>query len=228
MNNNLRHIIERFKRSNSPENSQGAVLLTVVFVLIIIGLVGSAIYSLTYTSTYTQMSGQNATRAYFIAESGARIVAAEYNQATEANKNTTLESLHNETLTLPDNNGQIDLRIYPYWFYVNSLYNSGSNTISLRMPGGIPLTNIEDPGSSIVTIPDSGQLKLQGKTRRADIANSSMAGNIITFTLGSEKFPFDIQPDEEIFLVYKDNATSSQSIDQDGTLLLPSTKGVAN
>ena len=115
-------------------------MLTVVFVLIIIGLVGSAIYSLTYTSTYTQMSAQNATRAHYIAESGVRIVAAEYNQAAAANKNTTLESLHNETLTLPDNNGQIDLRIYPYWFYVNSLYNSGNNTISLRMPGGIPLT----------------------------------------------------------------------------------------
>ena len=154
------------------ENSRGAVLLTVVFVLIIIGLVGSAIYSLTYTSTYTQMNAQNATRAHYIAESGVRIVAAEYNQAAEADKNATLESLHNETLTLPDNNGQVDLRIYPYWFYVNSKYDINDGSISLKMPGGIPIIDIEDPGSSIVTIPNNGKLKLQGKTRRADITLS--------------------------------------------------------
>ncbi|RLD67134.1 MAG: hypothetical protein DRI98_12875, partial [Bacteroidetes bacterium] len=222
----LRLLKDKRKSLIRPIDSQGAVLLTVVFVLIIIGLVGSAIYSLTFTSTYTQMNAQNATRAHYIAESGVRIVAAEYNQAAEANKNTTLESLHNETLTLPDNS-QIDLRIYPYWFYVNSAYTSGNNTISLRMPGGIPITDIEDPGSSIVTIPGSGRLKLKGKTRRADITASSRVGNIITFSLGSDKFPYDIDPDEEIFLGYKDNATSSQSINQDGTLLLVSTNRVA-
>jgi hypothetical protein len=217
----LNSALKKLTNVCGKENSHGAVLLTVVFVLIIVGLVGAAIYSLTYTSTYTQMTAQNATRAYYIAESGVRIVAAEYNQAAEANKNQTLESLHNETLTLPDNDGQIDLRVYPYWFYVNSAYSSGNNTISLKMPGGIPLTDIEDPGSSIVTIPGSGRLKLQGKTRRADITASSRVGDIITFTLGAEKFPYDIQTDEEIFLVYQDNATPiSESINQDGTLLL--------
>jgi hypothetical protein len=211
----------------SFSNAQGAVMLTVVFILIIIGLVGSAIYSLTYTSTFTQTTAQNATRAHYIAESGVRIVAAEYNQAAEANKNTILESLHNETLTLPANNGQIDLRLYPYWFYVNSLYSSGASSISLRMPGGIPITDIEDPGSAIVTIPGSGRLKVQGKTQRADITASSRVGDIVTFTLGADKFPFDLQPDEEIFLGYLDNATQSQSINQDGTLLLAQTNPVA-
>jgi len=167
------YIIKWLKRSDTPDNARGAVLLTVVFVLIIIGLVGSAMYSLTYTSTFTQMSAQNATRAYYIAESGFRVVAAEYNQADAANKNTTLESLHNENLTLPDNDGQIDIRLYPYWFYVNSAYSSGNNSISLKMPGGIPITDLEDPAASIVTIPGSGKLKLQGKTRRATINASS-------------------------------------------------------
>jgi len=208
-------------------NSRGAVLLTVVFIVIIIGLVGSAIYSLTFTSTFSQINAQNATRARYIAESGVRIVAAEYNQAAEANKNTTLESLHNETLTLPANNGQIDLRLYPYWFYVNALYNSSAGTISLKMPGGIPITDLEDPVSAIVTIPGSGRLKLEGKTRRADITASSRVGDIITFSLGSDRFPYTIQPDEEIFLGYADNATQSQSVNQDGTLLLVQTNRVA-
>jgi len=228
MNPKLNDIINRLKGSDTPDNARGAVLLTVVFVLIIIGLVGSAMYSLTYTSTFTQMSAQNATRAYYIAESGFRVVAAEYNQADAANKNTTLESLHNENLTLPDNDGQIDIRLYPYWFYVNSAYSSGNNSISLKMPGGIPITDLEDPAASIVTIPGSGKLKLQGKTRRATINASSSVGDVITFSLASPGFPYDIQTDEELFLVYTDGSTPSpQTLGQDATLLLVSGNPVA-
>ena len=204
-------------------------MLTVVFIVIIIGLVGSAIYSLTFTSTFSQINAQNATRAHYIAESGVRIVAAEYNQAAEANKNQTLEDLDGETLTLPGNTGQIDLRIYPYWFYVKNTYTSPGGTIDLKMPGSLPLTEIEDAGSSVVTFPGIGKLKLQGKTRRADIAGVTiLPGDIIRFSLGTDKFPYDIQPDEEIFLVYQDNTTSSQNINQEGDdLLLASTNQAA-
>lgn len=211
----------------SQNNSNGAVMLTVIFVIIIIGLVGAAIYSLTFTSTYTQLNAQNATRARYIAESGVRIVAAEYNSTDAPNKNTTLESLHNETLTLPDNNGQVDLRIYPYWFYANAAYSAGGGSIVLKMPGGIPLTDIEDAGSALVTIPGSGRLKLQGKTRRAIITASSVSGNTITLTLASPGFPYDIQPDEELFLVYTDSATLPQTVAaQDASLVLPAANSV--
>ena len=69
--------MQYIKQVKSTNHSRGAVLLTVVFVMIIVGLIGGAIYSLTYTSTFTQMSAQNASRAYFVAESGFRVVAAE-------------------------------------------------------------------------------------------------------------------------------------------------------
>ena len=198
----------------SLSNTSGAVLLTVVIIIIIIGLAGVAIYSMTYTSTFSQLQSQNATKAYYVAESGARVVAAEYNNAS--NKNDVLENqLHGKTLTLPSPAGQFDVRVYPYWFYVSSAYNANDPSIQVKMPGGIPLQNPEDPTSPRITIPSSGQVKLQGKTLLATFTTmdtSPSDGDTITLSLpdANERFPYGIDAGEEIFLVYKDSNTGSQ------------------
>ena len=190
--------------SASFPNAKGAVLLTVIVVILIMGIVGVTLYSLTYTSTFTQLAAQNSARSFFLAESGFRVVASEYTHAAAASKNAVLEGLHNTTLTLPDNAGQFDLRIYPYWFYVRSNYTAGDSSIAVKMPGGIPLRDPSDPTSPVVTIPGSGKLKLKGKTQRATITASLRAGSFITFYL-NPGFPYDISTDEELFLVFNGN-----------------------
>jgi type II secretory pathway pseudopilin PulG len=211
-------------------NASGAVLLTVVIIIIIIGLTGVAIYSLTSTSTFTQLSAQNTTRAFYLAESGFRVVASEYNNAG-GNKNDILEGLHGTTLTLPDNAGEFDIRLYPYWFYVNSAYTANNPIISLKMPGGTPLRNPADTSSTRIVLPGSGFLKLQGKTQLATITSlpaPSSPGDGAAIAYGiSPGFPYDIQTDEEIFLAYTDNNTVSQNIPQDGDLDLPGTNAIA-
>lgn len=207
-------------------NPTGAVLLTIVIIIIIIGITGVAIYTITSTSSFTQLYAQNATRAFFLAESGFRVVASEYNNAS-GNKNSILENLHGTTLNLPDNAGQFDVRLYPYWFYVNSTYTANDTSISVKMPGGIPLRDPEDPTSSQITIPGSGKLKLRGKTQLATFTGSSVGGgDIITFYL-NPGFPYDIQSDEDLFLVLTDNSTQSQSISQNGNLVLPGSNPAA-
>jgi hypothetical protein len=201
--------------ARSLSNASGAVLLTVVIIIVIIGLAGVAIYSLTYTSTFTQLQSQNATKAYYIAESGSRVVAAEYNNASD--KNDVLENqLHGKTLTLPNPAGQFDVRVYPYWFYVNSAYNANDPSIQVKMPGGIPLQNPEDPASPRISLPSSGQVKLQEKTLLATYTTTDTSpsdGDIITlaFPDADKRFPYNIDPGEELFLVYKDSNTSSQT-----------------
>jgi len=220
----FRHRIYHLVKKLSPSgNSSGAVLLTVVFVLIIIGLAGAAIYSLTYTSTYTQMNAQNASRAQYMAESGFRTVVAQYNDADDANKNTALEDLHNETLTLPGNAGQFDVRVYPTWFYVvNGPYTAPVTSLQVKIPGGIPISDPENPGSAKLTIPGNGNsIKIRGKTQRAAIASSPTPsspqdGDTVTFSLSGSGFLFDIENDEEVFLVFQDTA-----IDENQTLSLP-------
>ena len=156
-------------------------------------------------------------------------MASEYNNAT-GSKNSILENLHGTSLSLAGNAGQFDVRVYPYWFYVNSAYTANTTAINLKIPGGTPLTNPPDAGSSRITYPVSGFLKLQGKTQLATIASASPAspadGAAITFGI-NPGFPYDIQTDEDIFLVYSDNATTSQSISQGGSIDFPGTNPVA-
>ncbi len=209
-------------------NASGAVLLTVVVIIIIIGLAGVAIFSLTSTSTFTQLYAQNASRAFFMAESGFRVVASEYNNAPEP-KNDILETLHGKSLSLPGNDGQFDVRVYPYWFSVTSAYTAGNTSISVKIPGGTPLRNPSDMGSPRITLPSSGQLKVHGKSQPTTITSVSPASPAdgATIAFGISGFPYDIQADEELFLIYTDNNTTSQTISLGNSLDFPGSNSVA-
>ncbi len=213
-------------------NASGAVLLTVVVVIIIIGLAGVAIFSMTSTSTFTQLHAQNAGKAFFLAESGFRVVASEYNNAEDDEKLDVLEGLHGTTLNLPGNAGQFDVKLYPYWFYVDDPYTAGNTSISVKIPGGTPLINpIDTDSPTRITLPRSGYLKVQGKSQLAKITDVSPENPAdhaqISFTIESPGFPFGIQADEEVFLVYTDNNTISQTVFQDGSIDFPGTNLVA-
>ena len=141
------------------------------------------------------------------------------------------ESLHGTTLSLPGNTGQFDMRLYPYWFYVSSAYTANSTSINVKIPGGTPLRNPADTGSPRVSLPNSGYLKLQSKSQLATISSVSPGspadGATITFGI-NPGFPYDIQTDEELFLVYTDNNTTSQpAVPQDGSIDFPGTNPVA-
>ena len=215
----------------SISNTSGAVLLTVVVIIIIIGLAGVAIYSLTYTSTFTQLQSQKATKAYYIAESGVRMVAGEYNDPS-VNKNGILEYLHGKTLTLPENAGQFDVRLYPTWFYVTQDYSPGGSpdTIRVKIPGGVPRQDPTDPNSAKISIPDSCELKLQGKTQHATIISKSPLSpdddSVIIFTL-NPGFPFSINEDDELFLVYSDTISPS-TVSLNSDLILNGSNDVAS
>ena len=219
--------------SSHLANASGAVLLTVVMIILIIGMAGVAIYSLTSTSTYTQLNAQNASKAFYLAESGFRVVASEYNNADETppgNKNSILENLHGTSLSLPDDAGQFDMRLYPYWFYTSSAYTANTTNINVKIPGGSPLRDPEVTGSAIIRLPDSGYLKLQGKSQLATITSVTpfQPPDSTNINIGiNPGFPYDIQTDEEIFLVYSDNTTITQVVTQDGSLDLPGLNPIA-
>jgi len=215
---------------NYLSNPSGAVLLTVVVIIIIIGLTGVAIYSLTSTSTFTQLISQNTSKAYYLAESGFRVVASEYNNASDP-KNNAFENLHATTLTLPDNSGAFDIRLYPYWFYTDGVYTANTSAVSLKIPGGTPLRDPSVTSSPRISLPGSGSLKLQGKTQLAPITLAPIPaspgdGTSFTYNIGAG-FPYTIQADEEIFLAYSDINTVLQNIAQGGDMDLPGSSAIA-
>ena len=64
---------KRFLSTGKIANSEkGALLLSVIVMIVIFGVLGAAILSITSTSTFTQAYSNNATKAYYMAESGFR------------------------------------------------------------------------------------------------------------------------------------------------------------
>ncbi|MCK5508104.1 MAG: hypothetical protein KAI50_06255, partial [Desulfobacterales bacterium] len=53
-------------------NEKGALLLSVIVIIVIFALLGAAILSITSTSIFTQAYSNRATKAYYMAESGYR------------------------------------------------------------------------------------------------------------------------------------------------------------
>ena len=77
-------------------------------ILLLFAALGAGMVSLIGTSSTSQVTGNTAVRAYYIAESGFRYAASRYLNTTDTNnryksqdeKNQTLEDLHDDLFTL--------------------------------------------------------------------------------------------------------------------------------
>ena len=125
---------------------QGNVLVALVVILLLFAALGAGMVSLIGTSSTSQVTGNTAVRAYYIAESGFRYAASRYLNTTDTNnryksqdeKNQTLEDLHDDLFTLGADDGQFRLKIFPYFLTANGNAYVGSNGMNTKFSGGKP------------------------------------------------------------------------------------------
>jgi hypothetical protein len=209
-------------------SQSGASLLIIVIFIMVLAILGAAMYAITSTSLFNQDIAQGSIRAFYVAESGVRVVASEYKSAT--NKNSALLSLHGKTFVLPNHNGQFTINVYPYWFYATANYILGATSVTLYLPGSVPLRNLNDPNYTPITFPSTGILKLKdtsiltgNRFSTAPVVGTPNAnGTPVTFTFSL--FPYAIPLGSEFFLGF-DFPFSSQTINAGGSLTLNSLSG---
>lgn len=201
-------------------NKSGATLIAIIVTMLILAVIGAAIYSLTYTASLNQVVAQRAAKAFYIAESCVRVAASEYKAA--ANKNATLVNLHNQIFPMPDNQGSCAVLIYPYWFYARNVYGLGASSITLYLPGEVP--RVDEDGSTTISLFAGGNLKIKGASGAVAVFNnaaigtfSSPGGTPVTFTL-STPFNVAIAVNDEFYIGY--NYTSTVSPNAGGNLIL--------
>ena len=137
--------------SSSSENAfrseSGNVLLALVVTLLLFAALGAGMVSLIGSSSTSQVTGNTAVRAYYIAESGFRYAASRYLNTVDTNnvcrsqdeKNQTLADLHDDLFTLGGgDDGQFRLKIFPYFLAVNGDTPAGSSGLSTQFSGGRP------------------------------------------------------------------------------------------
>ena len=127
-------------------NGKGNVLVGLVVTMLLFAALGAGMVSMTGTSSTSQVVGNTAVRAYYIAESGFRYAASRYLNTTDANnrydskdeKNQTLQALDNRTYNMSADDGQFLLRIYPYFLSVLADANQNATSLYTRFPGSQP------------------------------------------------------------------------------------------
>ncbi len=176
--------IIKIKYITGRRKETGSVLLVVIISMIVIAVLGVAMYTLTSTATFNQVIAQRAAKAFYVSESGVRIAAGEYKAAAATAKNSTLVNLQGSTMdgrsfTMPDNS-TLQIKVYPYWLYASAPIAAGTITLTLYLPGILPRVDETD---TAITFPTSGLLKVRDV--RLTTTTTWSGVTYVTFSNGS-------------------------------------------
>lgn len=201
----------------------GATLVVIIITMLVVAIVGIALYSITDTSNMNQSIAQRSAKAYYLAESCVRLVASEYRNAIAANKNSTLLGLQGKTFSMPANQGQFTIDVSGDWLY--ALTAQSGTSITLFFPGNY--RPVVFPAGV------TGLLKLKRHAKPAlfnanptVITPPSANGTQVTFTFASAAVSFTLpngnprtinQNDEFYIGNYFNNV---QTVNQGGNLVL--------
>ncbi len=120
-------------------NQKGTVLVAVIITMVVFAFLGAMMLSFFTTSTMTQVIGNQAVRAYYLAESGYRYAASAYmNASDEDAREAALENLNSRTYTLASE-GQFRLDVYPYWYETTA--DSTDTTVQAKVFGTLPFND---------------------------------------------------------------------------------------
>lgn len=137
---------QKIFKGSSGRNQCGHVLVGLVVTLLLFSALGAGMVSLIGTSATSQVAGDTASRAYYLAESGFRYAASRYLNATDADgickskdeKSQTLENLHEKSFILSNDDGLFQLKVFPYFLTVNGTPALGGTAVATRFSGGKP------------------------------------------------------------------------------------------
>lgn len=159
---------------SKDRRDRGSILLHLVVILVVTGLIGTAMISFMSTSVNQQVFSGTAVQAELLAESGFRYMTARYKaESGEINKNTVLKNLHGRTLILDGNDGRFHLDIQPYFYTARSNLPAGSTQIPAEYPG------VRPTGTNP---PVSGRLGIFSGSRYTLYTYSSRSGDDTAFT----------------------------------------------
>lgn len=125
------------------QGQRGAMLVTLIAALVVFSALGALMIGMFGTSALSQVAGNNAMKAYYLAESGFRYAASRYiavdlgsEAANETARDTLMATeLHGRTFSL-SGDGSFQIDIYPY--YVRSTQVPAGNELTAQVSGGIP------------------------------------------------------------------------------------------
>jgi len=204
-------------------DQKGATLIVLIVSLVCMSLLGTAMYTMTTTSTMTSAKMNMAQRAYYLAESCIRWMQAEYiNDPVAAEavyRNITDPSITpGGTISMgaTNGNGQVAIKIYPLFGRYDYDASTADNLV-LKVPG------ILDPG--VFNIAEGGTLAANGVLwHNGGLLNFTAIQRVKnsdgTDDLNITIIPNTIMPGENERVAFTAQVTGGEVIVKDSDLLL--------
>jgi len=132
------------RRRRRLQRQHGAMLVTLIAALVVFSALGALMIGMFGTSALSQVAGNSAMKAYYLAESGFRYAAGEYINVTgageaareEARDSLLKDRLHGQSFSL-GGDGSFKLDVYAYYF--KAIQAPGGNALTARFFGGMPV-----------------------------------------------------------------------------------------
>lgn len=164
------------------KTTEGSILIGLIITIVIFSALAAAVVPFISSSYMSKVSGSQAAKAYYMAESGFRYAASRYlHGASSIARDDILENeLHGTTYTLNNNGGNFTLKVEGYFYKYNSLT-------------GLQLT-ADAFGQLPTEIPDTGNGELMVAAyspgpyptyEHVDYTGFIKTGDSITFTLNT-------------------------------------------
>jgi hypothetical protein len=207
----------------------GATLIVIIVAMLVVAIIGTALYSITGTSTINQSLAQASAKAYYLAESGVRVAGSEFRFVPQfvagldnyVARNNKLVSLQGLVFPLPNNQGQFSIDVCPDWVYTSTAVTAGPS-MTLYFPGSV---------RSGLTFPAGGILKRKGYTTIAFFNSAPVIGGFsapngtpIKFAFAAA-YPYTFNANDEGYIGYAYN--SPQTVNAGGNLVLDNSGGKA-
>ena len=166
-------------RENNPES--GSTLVIIIGTIVVVSIFSAFFIPSMRTALYEQLNSLSSQQAAYLAESGYRYAASEYaNGSSFSNKLDVLSELHNQTISLADNDGNFTLQIYSHFSITNGSIRPGATEINgTEVPGSLP-------SDFSLTAADLDGIKI-GKTTYQVKEIEVNSGNTISYQISSSQ-----------------------------------------
>ncbi len=191
--------------ANNTQTQKGSILISLIIIMTVVGILGTAMLSFTTISQFTQIGTLSAMRARHLSESGFRFASHEFIEAAQENKNSVLQNINNKKYTLLNDQGSFTLKTYPYFYEVliDPKTSETQNILQTKIYGSLE--------SNILL--STGIIRVQGKYY--PYSNVSVSGNQVNFTKESGTWK-NINPGTSVYPVL---VLAAQTLNSGGNLL---------
>ena len=198
---------------------RGSAMVVIIMTILLMGILGAGMSRLFSSGAVETAVSVPAPNVQYVTETGFRLVAAEFNDAAESDREDVLEDMHGKTFVLDSGSGsQVTVNIASYWFRITSV---SGNVLTVESLSQIPLQDMDTPGGALIDVASAPKISIN-RSLPLTVTGISLdtTGSQHTATITLSSTPPLAESGDSVYLVQ--DSGNGVSVSGDDLLGLPS------